>query len=116
MTKLPIHITAHHLAIDDALHTVVLRKVGRLRRFSNDALAAEVALRRDAESAIRFSAVARVSLPGRDLNARATNVYSAIQRLVVKLFRLARKRKTRLLKITARARNRTIRFCLDSRC
>jgi ribosomal subunit interface protein len=112
MTKLPIHIIAHHLVIDDALRGFVLKKVGGLRRFTNDALAAEVVLRRDAERAIRFSAVARVSLPGRDLNARAdsTNIYSAIQRLVLKLVRLARKRKTRLLKSTSRAGNRTIRF------
>lgn len=117
MTKLPIHITAHHLVIDDVLHRFVLSKVGALRRFTSDALAAEIVLRRDGQQAPRFSAVARVSLPGRDLHARAdsTNIYSAIQRLVVKLVRLARKRKTRFLKTTSRAGNRTIRFSLDTR-
>jgi ribosomal subunit interface protein len=112
MTKLPIHIIAHHLVIDDALKGFVLRKVGGLRRFTDDALAAEVVLRQDSERAIRFSAVARVSLPGRDLNARAdsTSIQGAIQRLVLKLVRLVRKRKTRLLKSTSRAGDRTIRF------
>jgi ribosomal subunit interface protein len=117
MTKLPIHITAHHLVIDDALRAFVLNKVGGLRRFTKDALAAEVVLRREAELSLRFSAVARVSLPGRDLNARAdsTTIYGAIQRLVVKLVRLAGKRKTRFLQTTSRAGNRTIRFCFDPR-
>ena len=115
MSKLPIHITAHHLVIDDALHDFVLRKIGGLKRFTNDALGAEVVLRRDAEQPIRFCAVVRVSLPGRDLNARAdsTNIYNAIQHVVLKLVRLARKRKTRFLKRTSRAGNRTIRLHLN---
>lgn len=117
MTKLPIHITAHNLVIDDALHCFVMRKVGTLRRFTSDALAAEIVLRRDAQPVVRFSAVARVSLPGRDLHASADsiNIYNAIQRVVDKLVRLARKRKTRFLKTTSRAGNRTIRFCFDPR-
>ena len=116
MTKLPIHITTHHLVIDDRLHRFVLRKVGALGRFTSDALAAEIVLRRDSQRDARFSAVARVSLPGCDFHARAdsVNIYAAIQRLVVKLVRLARKRKTRFLKTTSRAGNRTIRFCFDN--
>jgi ribosome-associated translation inhibitor RaiA len=61
--------------------------------------------------------VARVSLPGRDLHARAdsSNLHRAIRSVVGKLVRLARKRKTRFLKTTSRAGNRTIRFCLNPR-
>ena len=118
MTKLPIHITTHHLVIDDRLHRFVLRKVGALGRFTSDALAAEIVLRRDSQRDARFSAGARVSLPGCDLHARAdsANIYAAIQRLVVILVRLARKRKTRFLKTTSRAGNRTIRFCFGNSC
>jgi len=106
MTKLPIHITTHHLIINDGLHRFVLKKIGTLKRFANDALMAEIVLRRDGPTAFRFSAVARLSLPGRDIHARAndSNIYSAIHHLVSKLARLSRKRKTRL------SRNHSNRF------
>jgi putative sigma-54 modulation protein len=98
MTKLPIHITTHHLIINEGLHRFVLKKIGALKRFANDALAAEIVLRRDGLKELRFSAIARVSLPGRDIHARASdgNIYAAIHQLVSKLARLSRKRKTRL--------------------
>ena len=98
MTTLPIHITTHHLSLSDALHRFALEKISTVCRFANDALAADVVLRRHGGAKKQFSASARLALPGRDIHGRAVagNLYTAIGKLVVRLARLARKRKTRL--------------------
>jgi ribosomal subunit interface protein len=100
MTNLPIHITTHHLSMSNALHRFAREKISSVCRFANDALAADVVLRRHAGAKERFSASARLALPGRDIHGRAvaSNLYAAIGKLVAKLARLSRKRKTRLAK------------------
>ncbi len=100
MTNLPIHITAHHLSLSDGVRRFVRKKITPVTRFANDMLAAEIVLRRHGGAAIRFSASARLSLPGRDAHGRAVDpdLYDAIAKLVTKLGRLLRKRKTRLAK------------------
>jgi ribosome hibernation promoting factor len=100
MTNLPIHITTHHLSVSNALRRFAREKISAVCRFANDALAADVVLRRHGGAKERFSASARLALPGRDIHGRAvhTNLYVAIGNLVAKLGRLARKRKTRLAK------------------
>ena len=100
MTNLPIHITTHHLSASDGLRQFAREKISSVCRFANDALAADVVLRRHSGAKERFSASARLALPGRDIYGRgvATNLYAAIGKLVARLARLARKRKTRLSK------------------
>lgn len=100
MTNLPIHITTHHLSLTDALRRFAWEKIRPVMRFANDALSAEIVLRRHGGTATRFSASARLALPGRDIHGRAehSNLYVAIGKLVTILGRLARKRKTRLAK------------------
>jgi ribosomal subunit interface protein len=100
MTNLPIHITTHHLSLTDALRRFAWEKIRPVIRFANDALSAEIVLRRHGGAATRFSASARLALPGRDIHGRAehSNLYVAIGKLVAILGRLARKRKTRLAK------------------
>ena len=100
MTNLPIHITTHHLSMSNALRRFARQKISSVCRFANDALAADVILRRHAGAKERFSASARLALPGRDIYGRAiaSNLYAAIGKLVGKLARLSRKRKTRLAK------------------
>ena len=100
MTNLPIHITTHHLSASDALRRFAREKISSVSRFANDALAADVVLRRHGGAKERFSASARLALPGRDIHGRAvaSNLYAAIGKLVAKLARLSRKRKTRLAK------------------
>jgi ribosomal subunit interface protein len=100
MTNLPIHITTHHLGMSNALRRFARQKISSVCRFANDALAADVILRRHAGAKERFSASARLALPGRDIYGRAiaSNLYAAIGKLVGKLARLSRKRKTRLAK------------------
>jgi putative sigma-54 modulation protein len=105
MINLPIHITAHHLTLDEGLRQFVRRKIGPLNRFANDAISAEVVLRQDAPTSPRFSATARIALPGRDIHGHASGsiVYVAIGKLASKIARLSRKRKTRLAKAFTRA-------------
>ena len=71
MTNLPIHITTHHLSMSNALRRFAREKISSVCRFANDALAADVVLRRHAGAKERFSASARLALPGRDIHGRA---------------------------------------------
>jgi ribosomal subunit interface protein len=100
MTNLPIHITTHHLSASNALHQFAREKISSVCRFANDALAADVVLRRHGGAKEHFSASVRLALPGSDIHGRAVagNLYAAIGKLVAKLARLSRKRKTRLAK------------------
>jgi len=101
-TALPIHITPHHLTLSAALRDFALKKLAKVPRFSSDVLAADIVLRRHHGTADgrRFSASARLALPGRDIHAAATHadLYTAIVKLVARLARRSRKRKTRLRK------------------
>jgi putative sigma-54 modulation protein len=101
MTDLPIHITTHHLRLSDSLRLIVRGKLASVARFANDAIAAEIVLRRRNGAQTRFSASARLALPGQDVHGHAVdpNLYVAIGKLVAKLGRLLRKRKTRLAKV-----------------
>lgn len=100
MTNLPIHITTHHLSLSDPLRRFARKKIAPLARFANDALAAEIVLRQHNGAVKRFSASARLALPGRDVHGRGIdeNLYVAIGKLVAALGRRLRKRKTRLAK------------------
>lgn len=101
-STLPIHITPHHLHLSPALCDFVHRKFAKIPRFASDVLATDIVLRRHhgiAEGE-RFSASARLALPGRDIHATATHgdLYTAVVKLVARLTRRSRKRKTRLAK------------------
>ena len=100
MTDLPIHITTHHLSLSDPLRLIIRSKLVPVTRFADDAIAAEIVLRRRSGARTRFSASARLALPGHDVHGHAIdrNLYAAIGKLVAKLGRLLRKRKTRLAK------------------
>jgi ribosomal subunit interface protein len=104
MTDLPIHISTHHLQLSDALRNFVRKKIAPVNRFASDALAAEIVLRRHGGAKRRFSASVRIALPGRDVYGRTVHVdlYVAICRLMRRLARLLRKRKTRLGRILER--------------
>lgn len=100
MTNLPIHITPHHLHISSSLRDFVSEKIATVARVAGDILSADVVLRRRSGHVTGFSASARLALPGHDIHGHATSAdpYTAIGKLVAKLARLARKRKTRLAK------------------
>jgi putative sigma-54 modulation protein len=100
--SLPVHITPHHLKLTPALRAFTLKKLTTLRRKTAGVLRADVVLRRHHGTAEgkRFSASARLAVPGRDLHAGVAHadLYTAIVKLVAKLARRSRKRKTRLAK------------------
>ena len=100
MKNLTIHITPHNLEMRPGLRNFIQKKVSGLSRFAGDMLGVEIVLRGKSGAAHLFSVSARVALPGHDLQGNAThpNLYGAINRLVARLARLARKRKTRLAK------------------
>jgi putative sigma-54 modulation protein len=110
MTNLPIHITTHHLRLRDSLRRFLRKKIAPITRFANDTIAAEIGLRRHGGAQTRFSASARLSLPGQDVRGHAVgpDLYTAIGKLVAKLGRLLRKRKTRLAKVYKHPRRREI--------
>jgi putative sigma-54 modulation protein len=108
-TAFPIHITPHHLTLSPNLSQFVCDKVARLHRFASDALGADVVLRRHhgTVGGKRFSASARLALPGRDLHATATHadLYDAVTGLTRKLARQSRKRETRRVSTSRRRRS-----------
>lgn len=99
-TALPIHITPHHLTLSPALRDFAQEKLAKVPRFAGDVLAADLVLRRHHGTADgkRFSASARLALAGHDIHATAAHadLYTAIVKLVTRLARRSRKRKTRL--------------------
>lgn len=109
MKKTLVHITSHNTELTAALREFIQLKISSLSRFGGDMVAAEVVLRGKAGTADLFSVSARLAFPGRDVqgNASHSNLYGAVNRLVARLARLARKRKTRLGKLfRGRARTR----------
>ena len=98
--EMPIHIMPHHLELTPALITRVKEKVGPLIRIGGDAVRADVVLRlhHDKVKGRKYTASARLKLPGRDVHASATeaNLYKAISSLESRLARRLRKRKTRM--------------------
>lgn len=108
-TTMPIHITPHHLRLSPALSAFVHQKIAKVPRFANDVLASDIVLRRHHGTADgkRFSASARVALAGNDIHATATHadLYTAIVKLVARLARRSRKRKTHLAKTRVSRRN-----------
>jgi ribosomal subunit interface protein len=110
MTNLPIQIIPHHCHLSPALHDFVLTKIAAVTRVARDILSAEIVVRRRSGRAHGFCASARLALPGRDIygKAKSADPYNAVGKLIKKLARLARKRKTRLGKTFEHAgRSRT---------
>jgi len=107
-TELPIHITPHHLRLSPAVSEFVRGKFAKVPRFASDVLASDVVLRRHhgTSDGKLFSASARLAVAGRDIHASALHgdLYTAIVKLVEKLARRSRKRKTRLDKSRAARR------------
>ena len=70
---LPIHITPHHLHLSPALSDFVHKKLANVPHFASDVLATDIVLRRHHGTADgkRFSASARLALPGRDTAFRS---------------------------------------------
>jgi ribosome hibernation promoting factor len=108
MKNIPLHITSHHLRLSPPLREFLQLKISALARFAGDILSAEVVLRGPSGAAHRVSVSARLALPGRDVHGHATHssIRGAVNRLVARLGRLSRKRKTRLARTVRRPEKR----------
>ena len=111
MKHIPLHITAHDVDVSSRLRELLQTKVSALSRFAGDILTAEVVVRGPTGAAELFSVSARLALPGRDLQANAThaNLFGAVDKVVSRLGRLSRKRKTRLAKTFRRPGTKRIK-------
>lgn len=111
MKAVPIHVTPHGLQLSARLRSAIERKISALSRVAGDMLAAEIVLRGKRGAAQLFSVSARIALPGRDLQGNAThaNPYGAINQVVARLARLARKRKTRVVSAFRRPAKRQLK-------
>ena len=111
MKNMPVHITPHNVGLSPRSRNLIETKISALSRFAGDMLGAEIVLRGKRGAAQLFSVSARVALPGRDLqgNARHANLHGAIDQLVARLARLARKRKTRLVSAFRRPSKKQIK-------
>jgi putative sigma-54 modulation protein len=102
MTNLPIHITPHHLSLTASLRDFVVKKTSTLPRFARDVIAADIVLRRHhgTSTGKKFSASARLAMPGHDIHGTAAHadLYTAVGKLMSRLARRSRKRKTRFVK------------------
>lgn len=111
MKKVSVHITPHNVQLSPRSRNFIETKISALSRFAGDMLGAEIVLRGKRGAEQLFSVSARVALPGRDLqgNAKHPNLYGAIDQLVARLARLARKRKTRLVSAFRRPAKKQIK-------
>jgi len=95
-----IHITPHHLALTPSLRRFAATKIEALGSIVPEIEAAHIVLLRE-ESCMpsaRFCAKVRLAVRGPDIHSSdaESSVHAAIDRVVDKLARQLRKRKTRL--------------------
>jgi nucleotide-binding universal stress UspA family protein/ribosome-associated translation inhibitor RaiA len=105
---LPVNLPAHHLRQSFSSRKFADRNLAKAPRLSDEALRMDLVIRRHGGAAEdgRFSASARLPLPGRDIHATAVHadLYTAMVKLVDRLVRRARMSKT--LPINTRAARR----------
>ncbi len=95
-----IHLSPRHLALTSAIHSHVAEKISHLEEIAPDIMAAHVVLIHDSTSKPARSHGVKVHLavPGPDIYAEDwdADLYAAIDKVVGKLARQLRKRKTKL--------------------
>lgn len=94
-----IHMSPRHLTLTAAIYSFVAEKVLHLESMSGEILAAHVVLIHDGPKSDKtYSVKVHLAVPGPDLHAEECDgdLYAAIDKVVDKLARLLRKRKTRL--------------------
>lgn len=99
-TNTPIHIKTQNLRLTAPLEDFIRKKAAAIPRIAADLIAMEITLARDpgASGAERFTASARLAVPGNDIHGSAVgaDLYVIFGALVDRLARQVRKRKTRL--------------------
>lgn len=93
-----IHLSPRHLALTAAIHSYVAEKLAHLESITTEILAAHVVLMHDEDKAKKYVVKVHLGMPGPDIHAedKEADLYAAIDKVVDKLARQLRKRKTRL--------------------
>ncbi len=94
-----IHLSPRHLRLTSALHGYVAEKIGSLDGLTGEIVAAHVVLIHDETASPRRSHCVKVhvAVPGPDVHAEQYDgdLYAAIDKVIDKLRRQLRKRKTK---------------------
>lgn len=93
-----IHLSPRHLVLTGAIHSYVAEKVTHLEAITDNIIAAHIVLLHDETKTKRYVVKVHLAVPGPDIHAQdaETDLYAAIDKVVDKLARQLRKRKTRL--------------------
>lgn len=93
-----IHISPRHLVLTGAINSFVAEKLSHLESITGEILGAHVVLLHDESKTKKFLVKVHLGLPGPDIHAedREPDLYAAIDKVVDKLARQLRKRKTRI--------------------
>lgn len=93
-----IHLSPRHLTLTAAIHSFVAEKIEHLESITGQILAAHVVLIHDETKTKKHVVKVHLAMPGPDIHAQDAedDLYAAIDKVVDKLARQLRKRKTRL--------------------
>ena len=94
-----IHLSPRHLKLTPAIHAYVAEKIGHLESIADNILAAHVVLLHDETPSKQHVIKVHLAVPGPDIFAEDAedDLYAAIDKVIDKLSRQLRKRKTRLV-------------------
>ena len=97
-----IHLSPRHLVLTGAIHSYVAEKVSHLETIASEILGAHVVLLHDETKKKNYTVKVHLGLPGPDIHAEdsESDLYAAIDKVVDKLARQLRKRKTRIQSAT----------------
>jgi putative sigma-54 modulation protein len=93
-----IHISPRHLVLTAAIHSFVAAKMSHLESITDEIVAVHVVLLHDESKVKKYVTKVHLGMPGKDIHAedRESDLYASIDRVVDKLARQIRKRKTRI--------------------
>lgn len=93
-----IHLSPRHLVLTAAIHSYVADKVSHLEIITENILGAHIVLLHDETKKKKYVVKVHLGLPGPDIHAEDAedDLYAAIDKVVDKLARQLRKRKTRI--------------------
>jgi putative sigma-54 modulation protein len=93
-----IHLTPRHLVLTGAIHSYVAEKISHLETITDNIVGAHIVLLHDETKKKQYVVKVHLGLPGPDIHAedREDDLYAAIDKVVDKLARQLRKRKTRI--------------------
>ncbi len=99
-SHMQIHVSPRHLTLTAAIHGYVADKVEHLESIAEEIIGAHCVLIHDEGGAVqkKYQVKVHLAIPGPDVHAESydSDLYAAIDKVVDKLARQLRKRKTRV--------------------